>query len=247
MSNSERTSKQDTFERIALTVGVALLFFSGYFAVGLATVPAKAHEFSTSFDKRIPFIARSVWIYLWSFSASIVPLCFIRCPRLFRRASVAFAIVIGVSLFCFTAVPVTALHLRVDPAQLNAAGPSYWAVSAIYSLDPPYNLFPSLHVSITALAAIAVWKANRRYGTALFICLGLVAISVCTTKQHFLLDALGGLTLAGIVGGLILGPYHRRGAAASYSWRGPASYLASLVLMYLAFYSAYLWASPTAK
>jgi PAP2 superfamily len=107
---------------------------------------------------------------------------------------------------CFTAFRVTASHLRADTAQLRAAGPSHWVVSAIYSLDPPYNLFPSLHVCITALAAISVWKADRRYGAVLFLGLGQVAISVCTTKQHFLLDVLGGLALAALVGGIVLGP-----------------------------------------
>jgi membrane-associated phospholipid phosphatase len=240
MGDPQRAAKRDLIERTGLTAAVALFFFLGYFAVGLSRVPAKAHEFSTSLDRRVPFIAPSIWIYLWSFSASLIPLFMIRCSRLFRRSSLAFAVVIGLSLICFTTVPVTALHLRADGAQLHAAGPSHWAVSAIYSLDPPYNLFPSLHISITALAAIAVWKANRRYGAALFVCLALVAVSVCTTKQHFLIDALGGLLLAALVGGLILGPY-RRDASATYSWRGPASYLASVVLMYLGFYGAYLW------
>jgi membrane-associated phospholipid phosphatase len=246
VSNPERTTKRDVLERVVLSSGVALLFFCGYFAVGLSTLPAKAHELATPLDKRIPFIARSIWIYIWSFSASVIPLFIIRCSRLFRRCSLAFAVVICASLACFSMLPVTALHLRADAAQLNAAGPSHWAVAAIYSLDPPYNLFPSLHVSITALAAFSVWKANRRYGAVLFVGLGLVAISVCTTKQHFVLDALSGLALAALVGALILRPYDRRGVKAIYSWRGPVSYFASLLLMYMGFYSAYLCALPGA-
>jgi hypothetical protein len=240
---SEITKKEDYVERAVLTVGVALLFFCGYFAVGLSTEHRKAHEFSTPLDGRIPFLARSIWVYLWSFSASVIPLCFIRSRRLFRRSALAFAVAICASFICFTALPVTALHLRADAAQLSQPGPSDWAVSAIYSLDPPYNLFPSLHVSLTALAAMAVWKADRRYGAVFLIGLGLVAIAVCTTKQHFIVDSLGGLVIAAVVGGMILGPYQREGATAVYSWRGPVSYLASLVLMYFGFYAAYRWAT----
>ena len=125
----------------------------------------------------------------------MVPLCFIRSSRLFRRSALAFTLAICFSLVCFTAFPVTGLHLRAGAAQLNVPGPSHWAVSTIYTLDPPYNLFPSLHVSLTALAALAVWKTNRLYGALLFAGLALVVIAVCTTKQHFLFDVLGGLTI----------------------------------------------------
>jgi membrane-associated phospholipid phosphatase len=237
----EPTGKREYIERVLLTLGVALLFFLGYFAVGFSTAHRRTHDFRTPVDTRIPFIARTIWIYLWSFSASVIPLCFIRCRNLFRRSALAFGVAIGVSLICFAALPVTALHLRADPAQLNAPGPSDWAVAAIYSIDPPFNLFPSLHISLTALAAFAVWKADRRYGALLFFGLALVAISVCTTKQHFVVDVLGGLAIAAAVGAAILAPYRRRDGLAVYSWRGPVSYLASLAIMYLGFYAAYLW------
>jgi PAP2 superfamily protein len=241
MDNSQRNAKPAIWEHVGLTLGVSVLFFFGYFAVGLSTIHRRAHDFQTPLDNRIPFVARSIWIYLWSFSASVIPLCFIRCPRLFRRSALAFAVAICVSLVCFTAFPVTASHLRVSAAQLKAPGPSHWAVSTIYTLDPPYNLFPSLHVSLTALAAMAVWKTNRFYGGLLFIGVASVAIAVCTTKQHFLFDVLGGLAIAALVGGIILVPFQRRDVMAAYTWRGPASYLASVAIMYLGFYAAYLW------
>jgi membrane-associated phospholipid phosphatase len=138
-------------------------------------------------------------------------------------------------------LPVTAIHLRAHGDQLSAPGPSDWAVSTIYSIDPPYNLFPSLHISLTALAAFAVWKADRRYGAILFIGLALVAVAVCATKQHFVVDVVGGLVIAAMVGGVVLQPYRRRDVRGTYSWRGPASYVASLAVMYLGFYGAYLW------
>jgi membrane-associated phospholipid phosphatase len=170
-----------------------------------------------------------------------VPLCFIRCLQLFRRSALAFAIAISISLVCFAVLPVTAIHLRAHGDQLSAPGPSDWAVSTIYSIDPPYNLFPSLHISLTALAAFAVWKADRRYGAILFIGLALVAVAVCATKQHFVVDVVGGLVIAAMVGGVVLQPYRRRDVRGTYSWRGPASYVASLAVMYLGFYGAYLW------
>jgi len=237
------TTKEEVFERTAIALGVALLFLFGYFGVGFSTKPGRAHEFSTPLDKRIPFIARSIWIYLWSFSASAIPLFIIRSPRLFRRTSLAFAIAILISLICFTVIPVTAIDLRASAEQVKAAvDPSHWAVSTVYSLDPPYNLFPSLHVSITALAAFSVWKVNRRFGAILFAGLGLVAVSVCTTKQHYLVDVIGGLIVAALAGGLSIRPYKAQGERLTYSWRGPVSYVGSMVLLYVGLYGSYRWA-----
>jgi membrane-associated phospholipid phosphatase len=135
-------------------------------------------------------------------------------------------------------------QLRVDPAMLDVAQPSHWVVSVVYSLDPPYNLFPSFHLSITALAAFSAWKATKPCGAAVLVGVGLVGVATCTVKQHFLLDALGGLALASLACALILRPYHpQRGVTPAYTWRGPVKYLGHLALVYAGIYGAYLWAS----
>ena len=148
----ERLRKRAVLERLGLTVGLVTFFVAGYFGVGLSMDPAHAHELATPLDMQSrSWRARSG--YLWMFPAALVPLFVIRCPRLLRRTALAYAAVIAFSLVCFTAFPVTSARLRVAPAMLDVARKSDWAVSVLYSLDPPYNLFPSLHVSIAALAA----------------------------------------------------------------------------------------------
>lgn len=240
----ERSLVRPVLERVVLTAGLVTFFIVGYFGVGLSREPAGASELVSPLDKHIPFVAHWVWVYLSMFSAALIPLFVVRCPRLFRRTALAYATVIAVSLICFMAFPVTSARLRVAPPMLDISRPSDWAVSIVYSLDPPYNLFPSLHLSIAALAAFSAWKATRLYGGAAFVGVGFVGVSVCTVKQHFLLDALGGLALAALAGAVILRPYHPQiGITPAYSWRGPATYLAVLVLVYTGFYVTYLWAS----
>jgi membrane-associated phospholipid phosphatase len=219
-------------------------FIAGYFGVGYSTNPAQARELVSSLDKQIPFVALSVWVYLLIFPSALVPLFVVRCPRLFRRTALAYASVIAISLICFAAFPVTSVRLRVAPELLDLAYPSNWAVSVLYSLDPPYNLFPSLHLSIASLAAYSAWKATRLLGVVAFVSVGFIGISVCTVKQHILLDVLGGLALAALAGAVILHPYRRQGSLEpAYSWRGPALYLILLILIYSGFYVAYRWAS----
>jgi hypothetical protein len=238
----EQSLKQVVLERAALTAGLVTFFIAGYFGVGLSRDPARARELFSYLDDHIPFVPRSVWAYLGIFPAALSPLFIVRCPRLFRRTALAYGAAIAVSLICFTTFPVTAMRLRVDPTMLDVARPSDWAVSILYALDPPYNLFPSLHLSIAVLAAFSAWKAARLYGAALFMAMGFVGASICTVKQHFFLDALGGLALAAAVGAMILRPYHPQGGSIpSYSWLGPALLLVFLVFIYGGLYTTYLW------
>ena len=231
-------------ERAVLTFGVLVLFVAGYFGVGLNVDPSRARSLETPLDGRIPFIARSVWVYLSVFPSSLLPLFVVRCPRLFRRAIASYGLAIAASLVFFAALPVTSIGLRMDRSTLDVTGFSTWAVSVLYGFDPPFNLFPSLHLSIAAIASLTAWKARRSYGAAAFVGVALIAASICTVKQHFALDGLGGLALAAVVHALVLRPYRPSAEAeAAYGWRGPAAYVALLAAVYAGLYVGFRWAS----
>lgn len=226
--------------RAALTIGVVALFVVGYFGVGNSIDPVRARQFGTALDQRIPFIAASVWVYLWVFPAALLPVFLVRCPDLFRRTLLAYALAIAVSLVLFVALPVTSIGLRVDPGTLDVKRVSPWVVAQLYRLDPPFNLFPSLHLSIALLAALSAWKARRAYGAAALLGVALIAVSICTVKQHFVLDGLGGGALAMIVYAVVLRPYApQRGIDPAYGWRGPAAYAGLLIAAYAGLYAGF--------
>lgn len=228
-------------ERTVLTVSLIVFFIAGYFGIGLSRTPDQARELKILLDDKIPFIARSVWIYLLIFPSALIPLFVVRCQRLFRRTAVAYAAAISFSLICFAVFPVTSARLRVDQASLDLTGASDWAVATLYSIDPPYNLFPSLHLAIAVLAAFAAWKAARVYGAATFVTLVFIGVSVCTVKQHVVLDAIGGIALGALVAAPLLRPYRPdAGVEPAYSWRGLLLYVVFLVLVYTGFYLIYL-------
>jgi hypothetical protein len=227
-----------SLERALLTVGVGAFFLCGYFGVGRAVAPERALAFGTSLDGRIPFLARSVWIYLLVFPASLLPLFVVRSQRLFRLTILSYAAAISVSLVAFAAVPVTSAGLRVDSSRLDRSRPSSWAVSKLYEIDPPFNLFPSLHLSIAALAALAAWKAKPAYGAGALAGVALTAVAICTVKQHFVADAAGGALLAVACYASILRPY-ARGADGepAYGWKGPAAFCGAVAAMYAGLYA----------
>jgi membrane-associated phospholipid phosphatase len=236
-------------ERLSMTAGVLIIFVVGYFGPASLSDPTTGLETAIALDRRIPFIAQSVWIYLWVFTAALIPLFVVRCPRLLRRTALAYVMTIAVSVICFAACPTTSAGLRVSGPALDFTRPSDWLVGVLYSLDPPCNLFPSLHVSIALLAAFSAWRARRLYGAGVYVGVSLVAGAVCAVKQHFLLDVVGGIALAALVGGLIIGPYRtRRGAEpAYYGWRGPASYFGFLVFVYSGIFAGYVWSVWAAR
>src|SRR5437762_14391052 len=155
----ESFRKRILMERVVLTIGLMIFFVTGYFGVGASRNLPQAHVLTTALDERIPFVAGSVWMYLWVFPCALIPLFVVRCPSLFRRTVIAYAAVMAISFVSFTVFPVTSARLRVPKATLDISSPSDSAVSILYSLDPPYNLFPSLHLSLAALAAFSVWRA----------------------------------------------------------------------------------------
>jgi membrane-associated phospholipid phosphatase len=231
-------------ERARLSLVVVALFVAGYFGLGRTLNSSHGHQLTTALDERIPFVASWIWVYLWVFPCAFVPLFVVKCPRLFRLTAIAYAIAIIISIVSFTAFPVTAAKLREGQAGLDVSRVSGWAVSCLYCLDPPWNLFPSLHVAITALAAFSAWKAHKIYGKALVASVGLVAISTCMIKQHFLLDVAGGLTLAAFVGNVFLKPYRpEKGVCPAYSWWGAAMYLMFVVAIYAGFFIAFICCS----
>ncbi|HEX4823278.1 MAG TPA: phosphatase PAP2 family protein [Candidatus Polarisedimenticolaceae bacterium] len=228
-------------ERALLSAAVIALFVTGYFAIGHAIAPESAHDLTSAWDRRIPFVDWTVWIYLWLFPASLLPLFVVRCPRLFRRTIVAYALVIAASLAVFAAYPVTSAHLRESAGPLDTSRLSPWAVATIYRLDPPVNLFPSLHLSIALLAALSAWIASRVYGAAIGAGVVLVAISILTVKQHVLADAAGALVVAGLAYVAVLRTYRPApGVVPAYGWRGPAAYAGLTLAVYAGFVAAFL-------
>ena len=240
----------------ALWLGLLLpFFFGGYFAVGVGVGvdPDGARTLRTPLDDAIPFVAEAIFVYAVVYTALLLPFFLVRCPRLFRRSALAYAAAIAISLLCFAAFPVTSVGLRPD---LDATAPmpfAIWGVKLLYTLDPPTNLFPSVHLAIPMLAALAAWEARRLYGAIALALCGPIAVSICVVKQHYAVDGLAGLGLAIVTWAALIRP--ARGSysePAAWGWRGPAGYVLFLACSYAAAWVVYRagfapWLSPASS
>jgi len=229
-------------EKAGLTGVLFLYTFGCYFALGLLQDPARAASLETPVDRAIPFVPAFMYGYVIVYTSLFMPLFTVRCQRLFRRVCKAYLAVVTAAVVTWAVYPVSAYGLRADPTPLDLTVFHNWGLRLNYTLDPPLNLFPSLHVAIATLAALCCWKADRRYGLLAAGSALLVSASTCLVKQHFVVDGLAGAALAVAAYLLLLRDYDPGDAprdAVAYSWRGPLGYLLLHASVLAGLYVAY--------
>jgi hypothetical protein len=226
--------------RIAGVLGGTLYFALGFAAVAAITRSLEVHTLRTRWDDAIPFLPWTIYLYTWVYTSAFYPVFVIRSPRLYWRMVAAYVVLVTVSLGCFLLFPVTSVGLRPPVAALDDQTFTGWGVRLTYFIDPPVNLFPSLHMGFAALAVLASRAASRTLGACAVPIAACIAVSICTTKQHFLADGAAAIGLAAAIWwfmarGLRVDPQESR----SYGARGVLWYPVFQGFFYAAFYVAF--------
>ncbi len=221
-------------ERVALAGAIATAWIAGYHAIGWTTDLDRAVRLDTALDRAIPFVPQTVYLYGLVYGASLYPLFVIRSRALLWRAAAAYVLVIAASLLCFVVFPVTCAGFRPPTEAIDARTLHGWGVRLIYDLDPPTNLFPSLHVGLAAVGAAATWRASPRLAVPALGILLATVVSIATVKQHFVADALAAFLLVTVVHDRVLRPFRPApdDEPLAFSWWGPAGYLALQLGLY---------------
>ncbi len=229
--------------RIATAIALAVVGMSAYMLIGIATDPTAAGSLNTPLDDAIPFWPGSIYLYTWIYTVMLYPLFVVRSGPLWNLVVKAYIYVLAINLLCHFFWPVTSIDLRGDVSAFNPEHLTDWGVLVTYKYDPPYNLFPSLHMAVAVVATMAAWKARPLYGgLACLIALG-VAISIVTLKQHFVADGVAGLALGGLIYYLTFRHYRPAEvpmAERAFGWRGPVIYLAFHGSVYVTLIVAWL-------
>jgi len=147
----------------------------------------------TPLDRAIPLVPVMVIPYL-----SLIPLIIVAVV-VFAIADVrrvqALAVAVTLALLASYLVYALAQSYVIRPSPPGRD----WlaaAVRHVYSLDRPYNDFPSLHTSLAAIVAVSWLRIHRRTGVAVASWCALVVASTVLIHQHYLADVAGGLTVA---------------------------------------------------
>ena len=201
------TTNQHLVTRAAWLIALVTLWCAGYFGVGNSAATQHARDLITPLDRAIPFLGWSVWVYLLGIPMAVIPVFVLPSLEHFERTAQAYAVVIVASLACFMAFPLTVAHLRAS--NLPSEPLTRLVLQTLYAIDPPCNLFPSLHVSLCALAAVSMAEARPRSRWVWYSAFILIAMSVSTVKQHLALDVFGGLVVALLARRIVAVLHHR--------------------------------------
>ena len=146
-------------------------------------------------DHAVPFMPWTVWIYTseYLFFAAV----YVTCRDLvnLNKYLYSFIVLQSVSVAIFwlwpTTYPRDAFPLTKDIPWLT-----YELFKNLRTTDSPANCCPSLHVSSVYLSAFIFLDDQPKKFPFFFTWGTFIALSTLTTKQHYIVDVIAGLSLA---------------------------------------------------
>jgi membrane-associated phospholipid phosphatase len=122
----------------------------------------------------------------------LLPVFVVRQEEHLRRTILAYLFIWIIAYICFLFYP------TVAPRPINVTGEGFavWGLRFLYSADPPYNCFPSLHVAHSLVSALTCYRVHRGVGIVGIVCALMIGVSTLFTKQHYALDVVAGILLA---------------------------------------------------
>lgn len=167
-----------------------------YFGTNYLTREWHHYDFTLDIDRAVPFVPEFVWIYVGCYIFWIVNYLMVGHfdKKHFYQFVTADYTSRLVCLVFFILLPTT----NVRPEVLGDSAASS-VMRWLYDVDLPSNLFPSIHCLVSWFCYIGIRgrKEIPKWYRA-FSCFFalLVAASTQFTKQHYIVDVIGGIGLA---------------------------------------------------
>lgn len=156
----------------------------------------KHYDFTSKLDNRIPFIKEWVIIYLGCYIFWVINYILITHEGKEKWFRFAFADILS-RLICgifFVILPTTNIRPMVPGNDIFS-----WLMRFVYHMDPPSNLFPSIHCLMSWFCFVGIRSSKKvPFWYKAFSCIFaiLVCLSTQFTKQHYLIDIAGGILIA---------------------------------------------------
>jgi membrane-associated phospholipid phosphatase len=148
----------------------------------------------TSIDTAVPFVPATVWIYFTDYL--LVASAFLLCTswtEVKRFVRAYFVLLVTGSAIHF-------LWPTIFPREafpIEGTGVTAYALRFLRQVDLPTSCLPSMHVASSYLAAFSLWRHPPRLYAVWLSWATAVGVSTLTAKQHYLIDVLAGLAMAG--------------------------------------------------
>ena len=159
-----------------------------------------SYNIQFNFEKKIPFIPWTIFIYYLIFPYLATAIFTVPKYRDFFRVVGGYWLITFVSSAIFFMLPTTMPRPDEIVPQSGLMGLLF---RAIYFVDGPHNLFPSLHVSSVSYIGFVNWRFSLRFRILSTVAAILISVSTLTVKQHAVVDMLGGF-IVGLVTFLVM-------------------------------------------
>lgn len=179
--------------RTLLVLAMIGLVAMTYYPASAATA-GRSFDLTTALDRAIPFLPWTWWIYFPHYVFGLVVIT-VAMPDPRAAFRVFLAILLGQVLSTITYFIVPSTFPR--PLSPGDADPiTAAAVTWFWGIDPPNNTFPSTHVANACMAALGAWYSRHPIRWYALVVAGGVFVTVHTAKQHYWVDAVGGVVVA---------------------------------------------------
>ena len=154
------------------------------------------YDFTSKLDKRIPFVKEWVIIYLICYVFWIINYILIAREGKEKWFRFAFADILA-KLLCgifFIIIPTTNIRPMVLGNDIFSG-----LMRFVYYIDTPSNLFPSIHCLVSWFCFIGIRTSKKvPFWYKVFSCVFAILVFLSTqfTKQHYLIDIVGGILIA---------------------------------------------------
>jgi membrane-associated phospholipid phosphatase len=189
-----------------------------YFVIAELTRGRSTYAPDVALDRALSL--QPAWMLVYSslyVFVVILPVLVVRQQELFRRGLQAYLMVMLVAYAGFVLYPTAAPR----PAEVFGDGFAAWSLRLAYSIDPPYNCFPSLHVAYSFVSALTCYRVHRGVGAAACLWAALIGVSTLYTKQHYVADVIVGALGAYVAYVFSLRGYPREAVAENDRRRAP--------------------------
>ncbi len=176
---------------LSIILAVSVYFLSGVYDI-LNHGPARLF-LETPLDRMIPVVGIFVIPYIsldFYVYATLILFILFR-NKYFQSAAFSMVTIFLVSYFFYYF-----LQSYVERPVLTGNDMLTRLIRDVYAHDKPYNDFPSLHTSISAVLALHWLRLDRRIGIPVSVWTALIVLSTLFVRQHYIADALFGLALS---------------------------------------------------